>query len=121
MTEKDKCTTQEYATAYESTITIFQGLIKEVRELSKKKHDATLSKGKVKIINRILNDLIEFLRDEPEGRYLEILSDEDLPQHSDAVLVMVQFEAALNQFRRRYYDGGSNKWRIEKKDKRARK
>ena len=121
MTEKDGYTTQEHISSYEATITIFQGLIKEVRELSKKKHDATLNKGKVKIINRILNDLIEFLSAEPEGKYLEALSDEDLPQHSDAVLVMVQFEAALDKFRRRYYDVTLDQWRIEKKGKRARK
>jgi hypothetical protein len=61
-----------------------------------------MSAGKVKIVNRILEDLLAILKDEPAGKYLELLDDEALPQMSDAVLTMVQFESALRAFSARY-------------------
>jgi hypothetical protein len=61
-----------------------------------------MSTGKVKIVNRVLNDVLVILKDEPAGKYLEILDDQSLPQVSDAVLVMVQFESALASFYKRY-------------------
>jgi hypothetical protein len=47
-------TTEEAVATYRATNNIFAGLIKEVRELSRKKPDATLNQGKVKLINRVL-------------------------------------------------------------------
>ena len=102
MTTFDHVTTEEKVAAYEASSKVFHGLLKEMRELSKKKADATLSKGKVTILNRVLEDLREFLSDEPEAKYLDPLDDEDLPQNSDAVLVMVQYESALSAFKNRY-------------------
>lgn len=61
-----------------------------------------MSSGKVKIINRVLADLLTFLKLEPERKYLDELDDEALPQASDAVFVMVQFETALKNFVSRY-------------------
>jgi hypothetical protein len=59
-----------------------------------------------------LADLLAFLQTEPEGKYLEQLDDESLPQVSDALLVMVQFKAALDAFYGRYlqYVFGENHW-----------
>jgi hypothetical protein len=96
-------TTDTAAAVYEASTPIFEGILKEVRELSKKKPDATMSAGKVRIVNRILADLLEILRDEPAGKYLEVLDDQALPQVSDAVLTMVQFESALGSFHGRYH------------------
>jgi len=87
---------------YKATQSIFEGLIKEIRELSKKKPDATLSASKVQILNRVLEDLKGLLDKEPEGKFLDLLDDENLPQTSDAVLIMVQFETALDAFFDRY-------------------
>ena len=87
---------------YSATNDIFIGIIKEIRELSKKKPDATMSAGKVKIINRILEDLKDILASEPEGKFLDLLDDKELPQTSDAVLVMVQYETVLRTFKSRY-------------------
>jgi hypothetical protein len=95
-------TTAAVVDTYTSASTIFQGLLKEVRELSRKKPDATMSPAKVKLINRVLIDLLGFLKEEPEGKYLEELDSETLPQVSDALLVMVQFDTALNKFKSRY-------------------
>jgi hypothetical protein len=96
-------TTQNAVDLYEASVQIFGGLIGEIRELSKKKPDATLNKGKVRIINRVLVDLQIVLDSEPEKKFLDLLDDEDLPQTSDAVLVMVQYESALAEFPKRYF------------------
>lgn len=96
-------TTVEDVATYEATNDIFKGLITEIRELSKKKPEATLSKGKVKLVNRVLVDLKSILENEPEGKFIDLLEDEELPQNSDAVLVMVQYETALLAYFKRYY------------------
>ena len=69
------------------------------------------------LINRILIDLKKILEAEPEGKFLDLLSDEDLPQTSDAVLVMVQYKTALSAYHQRYrssvswgYAGKSVNW-----------
>lgn len=100
--EFEYITTNAAVETYTSSAPIFEGLLKEVRELSKKKPEATMSAGKVKIINRVLTDLLTILKDEPAGKYLDELDDDALPQMSDAVLTMVQFETALTSFRVRY-------------------
>lgn len=112
MSEFEHITTDAAVEVYESSTPIFEGILKEVRELSKKKPEATMSAGKVKIVNRVLNDLLVILKDEPAGKYLEELDDESLPQMSDAVLTMVQFESALTSFYARYkrYIHGDREW-----------
>lgn len=62
-----------------------------------------MSTAKVKIVNRVLGNLLTVLEEQPDAKYLECLDDDDLPQVSDAVLVMVQFESALAAFRKRYF------------------
>lgn len=96
-------TTEATVATFEASEPIFAGILSEVRELSRKKPEATMSASKVKIVNRVLADLLTILKDEPAGKYLEPLSDDTLPQMSDAVLAMVQFETALSAFKDRYY------------------
>ena len=98
-----KITTEEAVATYLATNAIFIGVIKEIRELSKKKPDAIMSAGKVKIINRVLEDLKKILEGEPEGKFLDLLDYKELPQTSDAVLVMVQYETVLRVFKKKYY------------------
>jgi hypothetical protein len=43
------------------------------------------------------------LEKEPESKFLDLLDDDNLPQTSDAVLVMVQYESALQSFSNRYH------------------
>lgn len=88
-------TTHEKAEEYEASHDVFAALLREVKELSKKKPDASMSAGKVKIVNRVLQNLLAVLEGQPDAKYLEALDDDDLPQVSDAVLVMVQFKSAL--------------------------
>jgi hypothetical protein len=103
MTEFKHVTTNAAVDAYQAGNGIFESLLKEVKELAKKNADATLNVVKVKIINRVLADLLTFLKDEPSGKYLELVDTAGPPQVSDAVFVMVQFESALESFAERYY------------------
>lgn len=106
MMQSGHVTTEKVVAIYEASSGVFEGVLSEMRELSKKKPDLTLNKSKVIILNRILADIQFILKEEPEGKYLELLDDEELPQNSDAVLVMVQFEKALHAFRERYSEHG---------------
>lgn len=120
MSREDGYTTDEKVAAYEACSAVFQGLLKEMRELSKKKADATLSKGKVKLLNRVLDDVRDVVAGEPTEKYLDPLDDEDLPQNSDAVLVMVQYESALCAFHKRYHESyvsglGNDIWYTEER------
>lgn len=103
MIDETKMTTEDSVAIYNATSAIFLGLLKEIRELSKKKPDAIMSAGKVGIINRVLEDLKLVLDKEPEGKFLDVLDDENLPQTSDAVLIMCQYETALKAFKDKYY------------------
>lgn len=98
-------TTREAVAAYETTSRVFSALFEEIKQLSRKKSDATMNKFKVGQINRILEDIKRFVSDEPEAKYLDLLSDDSLPQVGDAVIVMAQFEAALRAFHSRH-----NRW-----------
>ena len=102
MNDFEHVTTDAAVATYESANGVFMALLHEVRELSKKKPDATMSSSKVKLINAVLDDLLTILKDEPEGKYLDRLEDSDLPQVSDALLMMAQFSAALSAFSQRY-------------------
>jgi hypothetical protein len=110
MSDFENITTEACVAAYRATRDVFDALLSEVRDLSKKKPEATLSPGKVRIINRVLVDLLQFLESEPEGKYLEQLDDATLPQVSDALLIMVQFDAALKAFYKRYHRRVFDDW-----------
>lgn len=96
-------TTEDRVSEYKASHEVFASLLDEVKELSKKKPEASMSAGKVKIVNRVLENLLVVLDGQPDAKYLEALDDDDLPQVSDAVLIMVQFKAALASFKERYY------------------
>lgn len=106
-------TTPEKVAEYEASHDVFGSLLDEVKELSKKKPDATMNAGKVKIVNRVLQNLLMVLEGQPDAKYLEALDDDDLPQVSDAVLVMVQFKSALDSFKNKHYkhvSGYGHQW-----------
>lgn len=105
-------TSEAIVAEYKATVSVFGALLTEVKELSKKKPDATMSNAKVKIINRVLNNLLTVLAGQPEAKYLETLDNDELPQVSDAVLIMVQFKSALDSFLSRHFQGEirNKKW-----------
>jgi hypothetical protein len=89
--------------AYETVINVFEMVFREVKEQAKKKPETTLSITKVRIINKVLEDVRTVVEKEPEIKYLEPLDEEMLPQMGDAVIMMAQYEAALTSFRARHY------------------
>ena len=68
-------------------------------------------------MNRLLTDLKELLKNETVIRYLDLLSDDDLPQYSDVTIILSQYVAAMNSFRqaRQYRDSNyETVWRVSK-------
>lgn len=108
-------TTEEKVQQFEKVIGVFSELFKELKELGKKKPDMTLSAAKVKLINRLLDDVRVTLSDAPDAKYLDILDDDTLPQYSDAILILSQYEGALKSFKERHYgyrNGHGTTWVI---------
>lgn len=114
-------TTEANVAAYEAVIGVFTELFKELKELGKKKPEATLGASKVKIINRVLMDAAECLKDQPDAKYLDLLEDDTLPQYGDAILVLSQYEGALKAFKEKHHGYqsayGEHTWYIEDKRK----
>lgn len=107
-------TTPERGTKYDTLKPLLQAMFMEFKELSKKKPDGALNKRKVEIVNRLLTDVLTILEDEPTRQYLDLLDEDELPQNSDVLLMLSQFNAAMNAFYERYwiYDRlhGEHKW-----------
>jgi len=75
----------------------------EIRELSKKKQEGVLNLIKVKMINRVLEPLHnEILAHVPARIFLDLLDEDSLPNNSDAVLVISQYETAIIEFTTMY-------------------
>lgn len=89
----------------------------EYTELTKKKPDATLSKLKVKIVNRLLNDILTLVvKDDDAKKYLDLLDDDDLPQFSDVVIILSQYVSIMTRIRKNSTykdDGGEEHWIAE--------
>ena len=96
--------TKEQAETLELVSPILTAVVTEMRELSKKKQDGVLSVLKVRSINRLLEDVQSTLGDDPSVRYLDLLEEDELPQNSDAVLILTQWEAAVKQYRVKHQD-----------------
>jgi hypothetical protein len=94
-------TTQAKADAYDAVIDVFNSTFRELKEMGKKKPDATLSVSKIKTINRVLEDAKAALEGEATYKYLDLLDSDDAPQFGDAILLLSQYEGALATFRGR--------------------
>jgi hypothetical protein len=77
--------------------------LSEMREFAKKKQDGIVSTTKIRLLNRLLTDVRGVLQGEDSVSYLENLSEEQLPQNSDAVLILGQYRAALDSFKERHF------------------
>ena len=71
--------------------------------LSKKKSDGPLNKMKIKMVNRVIEPLNELLINEPSHKFLDVLNEDEMPTNSDVVLIISQYEKALQNFRNRYF------------------
>jgi hypothetical protein len=92
---------------------LLRSILFEVKELSKKKQDEPLNKLKVGMINKILSQIkADVLSDDPSCEFLDLLDSETLPTNSDAVLIIAQYEAAMQQFHTKHFrqDGYNRRW-----------
>lgn len=113
-------TTGEKVRQYEAVIGVFTELFKELKDLGKKKPEATLSVSKVKLINRVLADVMALLEGAPDHKYLDLLESDALPQYGDAILILSQYDGALKSFYERHYGYESSvghTWLIQPKTK----
>lgn len=108
-------TTVERATQYNALMPLLEAMFREFRELAKKKPEGVLNKRKVDMVNRLLKDVLTIVEDEPNRPYLDLLDEDDLPQNSDVLLILSQFEASMKVFQNRYYGvlDGRLQWRTE--------
>lgn len=112
----------EFTEKFEMLSPMLDSALSEMREFSKKKQDGVLNPLKVKLINRLLNDIKDILSSDDSIMYLDILDEDTLPQNSDAVLILGQFRAAMNQFKEKYYgyDGLTYRWFTQENPRRQR-
>jgi hypothetical protein len=87
---------------YESLAPLVQSLHQDVQELAKKKQDGALTKIRINLINRLLADVKEFLKNQPSATYLDLLDEATVPQNADALLIVGQYLAALHHYHDRY-------------------
>lgn len=101
--------TEDVVEKFEMLSTLLGSISSDMNELSKKKPDNTLNKLKVSMINKILIQLKEILKDENTAEYLDILDEEMLPSNSDAGFIIGQFQSSMRVFRNKYMTDGFNK------------
>jgi hypothetical protein len=82
---------------------MFNAIFIEMKQFSKGKQETALNKFKVKKINEILLKIKDLLSTQPTIVFLELLDDVTLPMYSDAVLILAQYRAALDQFKEKYF------------------
>jgi hypothetical protein len=82
---------------------LLKSAINEVKEFSKKKPDGVMSSLKVRLLNRLLEQLKSAMAAGPATEYLDLLDEESLPDYSDAVLILSQYDAAMGSFSGRFH------------------
>ena len=75
----------------------------EMSELSKKKPDGIVNDLKIRVINRLLIELRKLLENDPSRDFIELLDEESLPNNSDVVMQLSQWQSALAQYADRFY------------------
>jgi len=101
----------ETVATYEAIAPLVTAMLDELRKFAIKKPDATIGQQKVVMINRLLADAKKLLAHESNSKYLDLLSDDALPQYSDAVLILSQYRAAMDAFQERHSEYG--KWMLD--------
>lgn len=112
--DTDKLPKQSETATFEMLEKLLDSSFIELKEFSKKKPDEFLNKLKVKSLNRILEPIKEIMKNEPTSSYLDLLDENTIPSYSDAVLIIAQFQSAMEQFRSAYFGkaehGGTRRW-----------
>lgn len=87
---------------YEALRPLVDGLYADIKNLSAKKQDGALSKQRIVMVNRLLKDVAELLKNEPTAGYLELMDEVSIPKNSDALLVIGQYRSALQHYKDKY-------------------
>lgn len=95
--------TDAQATTYDQLVPMLEAAHREMTELSKKKQDGVVNALKIKMLNRLLGELSKVIEKDPSHAFVDMLDEDTLPQNSDAVLVLSQWQAALKQYKGRHY------------------
>lgn len=82
---------------------LLTSIFDEVKEFSKKKQNYHLNKFKVDMINKILIQVKELLKNDPTLQFLDLLDDVSLPTNSDVVLLLAHYKTSMEQFEDKYY------------------
>lgn len=106
MARSKKRSSEEFEQEFELLFPLLVTLLFETQELSKKKPNDPLNLFKVKAINKVLARIVELLNGQSVAEFIHVLDEDMLPTNSDAVIIMVQFKSAMEQFKRtnRVYD-----------------
>lgn len=111
MYDRDAAPTAAQVAKFQYLSPMLDSALAEMREFAKKRQDGIVSAMKIRLLNRLLTDLRGILANEESLQYLELLSDESLPQNSDAVIVLGQYRAAVQSFKKRNHrDDYPPKW-----------
>lgn len=104
--------TRANAEQFDMLFPILESVFNEIKELSKKKQDGALNEVKVKMANRILAKVKTILKDDPTIEFLDLLDEVTLPTNSDAVLIIAQFRAAMQQYKDKHFgwNGSDHAW-----------
>lgn len=95
--------TEEQAATYDRLVPMLEAAHREMTELSKKKQDGIVNALKIKMLNRLLGELSTIIENDPSHAFVDMLDEETLPQNSDAVLILSQWQAALKQYKDRHH------------------
>lgn len=102
MANNNSLPTIEEVTEFEMLNELLDSVYTEMKEFSKKKPDDAINTFKVKSVNRILEKIKIFLKDQPTVKFLDVLDTDTLPSNSDAILIIGQFKASMDNFRKKY-------------------
>lgn len=82
---------------------MFHSAYIELRDLTKKSPKETLSPMKIKMLNRILEKICDFLSKEPAIVFLDLIEEDSLPSTSDVLLLMSQYAGAIENYYHNHY------------------
>lgn len=103
MSETEFLPTEKNIKDYELLRDLLNSQRVEFDLLSKKKTDGQLNPMKIKMLNRVLEPLKELFVNEQSYKFLDTVSEDDMPTNSDVVLIISQFETAISEFKNRYF------------------
>jgi len=113
---KEPTITAAQAAQYQTLLPLLEAMHQGIQQLALKSQTSALSKSRIAMLNRLLQDVQKLLAGEPAAAYLGLLDEATVPQNADALLVLGQFRAALEQFKQNYMyldeEDGEWVWRV---------